>query len=148
MVSRVGFLRSCLILAVLKAVGKRPELREVLIRVVRKGRMSPKMSWRREEGIGAGGGVVRCNKPVDFFRGERGEAGKADIGGCRGREDSSRVERGEGGWGGSAFRGDPGLCESQKVERLEGGVGQNGLRFLDRQLAIPESPSHIKVCVV
>jgi len=44
----VGFLRSGLILTALKVVGNRPELREVLIRVVRKGRMSPKMSWRRE----------------------------------------------------------------------------------------------------
>jgi len=35
----VGFLRSGLILAVLKAVGNRPELREVLVRVVRNGRM-------------------------------------------------------------------------------------------------------------
>jgi len=32
--------------------------REVLIRVVRKGRMSPEMSWRREDGIGTQGQVV------------------------------------------------------------------------------------------
>jgi len=36
-VSRVGFLRSGLILAVLTAVGNRPGLREVLIRPLRKG---------------------------------------------------------------------------------------------------------------
>jgi len=54
----MGFLRSCLIVAVLKAVGNRPELREVLIRVVRKGRMSPEMSWRREDGIGSREQVV------------------------------------------------------------------------------------------
>jgi len=42
----------------LKAVENRPELREVSIRVVRKGRMSPEMSWRREDGIGSRGQVV------------------------------------------------------------------------------------------
>jgi len=42
-----------------------------------------------------------------------------------------RVGSGEGGWSGSVFRDDPGLCESQEMERLEGGVGQNGLSFLD-----------------
>jgi len=51
-VSSMGFLRSGLILVVLKVVGNRPELRRVLIRVVRKGRMSPKMSWKWEDGIG------------------------------------------------------------------------------------------------
>jgi len=50
-VSKVGFLRSGLILA----VGNRPELREVLIRAARKGRMS----WRMEDGIGSRGQVVR-----------------------------------------------------------------------------------------
>jgi len=57
-VLRVGYLRSGLILAVLKAVGNRPELREVLIRVVRKGRILPE--GRMEDGIsvkGAGGGI-------------------------------------------------------------------------------------------
>jgi len=34
---------------------------------------------------------VGCHKPVTS---KRGEAGKADRGGCRGREDSSRGERG------------------------------------------------------
>jgi len=57
-VSRVGFLRSGLILAVLKTVGIRPELREVFIRVVRKGTMSPELSWKREGGIGSRGQVV------------------------------------------------------------------------------------------
>jgi len=54
----LGFLRSGLILSVLKAVGNRHELREVLIWVVRKGRMSPEMSWRSENGIGSRGQVV------------------------------------------------------------------------------------------
>jgi len=40
-VSRVGFLRCGLFLAALKAVGNGSELRGVLIRVVRTGRMSP-----------------------------------------------------------------------------------------------------------
>jgi len=47
--------RSALILAVLKTFGNRPELREVLIMVVRTGRMSPEMLPRREDGIGQGG---------------------------------------------------------------------------------------------
>lgn len=42
--SSVGFLRNGLILAVLTLVGNRPELKKMLIRVVRKGRMSLKMS--------------------------------------------------------------------------------------------------------
>jgi len=54
-VTRVGFLRSSLILAVLKGVRNRPEL--VLIMVVRKGRMPPEMSWRREDGIGSMGQI-------------------------------------------------------------------------------------------
>jgi len=54
----VGFLRSGLILAVLKAVGNRPESTEVLIRVVRKGRMSPELSWRREDAIWSMGHMV------------------------------------------------------------------------------------------
>jgi len=57
-VLRVGFLRSGLILAVLKVVGNRPELREVLIRVMRKGRMPTEMSWRKEDEIGSMGQVV------------------------------------------------------------------------------------------
>jgi len=56
-VSRVGFLRSGLILVGLKTFGNRLELREVLISIVRKDRMSPKMSWRREEGIESMGHV-------------------------------------------------------------------------------------------
>jgi len=51
-------------------VGNRPELREVMIRGVRKGRMSPqnvleKRGWDWVKG--AGGGVVGCHKPVDFY---------------------------------------------------------------------------------
>jgi len=68
---RVGFFRSGL-----KADRNRPELREVLIRVVRKGSMLPPQGgwdWVKE----AGGGLVGCHNPVDFFRGERGKAGKA-----------------------------------------------------------------------
>jgi len=34
-------------------VGNGPELREVLIRVVKKSRMSPKLSRKREDGIGS-----------------------------------------------------------------------------------------------
>lgn len=49
--SRVGFFRSCLTVAVLKRAGIWPEVREELIRVERKGRVSCEMSWRREEGI-------------------------------------------------------------------------------------------------
>jgi len=60
-----------------------------LIRIVRKGRMLPEISWRREDGIKSRGQVVawwQGNKPIDFFRGERGEAGRADgvsVGGGR-----------------------------------------------------------------
>jgi len=59
-VSRVGFLRSGLILAVLKAVGNRPEMRKVLVRVVRKGRMSLKMAlWVEGEGVSAKPNVAK-----------------------------------------------------------------------------------------
>ena len=57
MVSRVGFLRSGFILAVLKDAGTRPEVREELIRAVRNGRKSLKTAWRSEEGIGSSGQV-------------------------------------------------------------------------------------------
>lgn len=50
-VSRVGFLRCGFVLAVLNAVGKWPELREVLIRFVRKGRMLPEMSGGKYHSI-------------------------------------------------------------------------------------------------
>jgi len=81
-VSRVGFLRSGLILAVLKAeVGNRPKMREVLVRVVGKGRMSPEMSWRREDGIGSRGHVVAWLDVTSLLtsseeRGLKGERGK------------------------------------------------------------------------
>ena len=45
-------------LAVLRGAGIWPEVREELIRVVRNGRMSCEMSWRREEGIGSREQVV------------------------------------------------------------------------------------------
>ena len=64
-VSRVSWFldssRSSLTLAVLKDAGIRPEVRERLMRVVRNGRMSLETAWKREEGIGAGCGVVRHN---------------------------------------------------------------------------------------
>lgn len=44
--SRVGFV------AVLKAAGIRPEVRDELIRLMRDGMMSCEMSWRRKEEIG------------------------------------------------------------------------------------------------
>lgn len=47
--------------AVLKTVGNRPNLIEVLTWVVRKGRMSPEMYWGMEKGIESkaeGGGMV------------------------------------------------------------------------------------------
>jgi len=58
--SRVGFLRGGLILAVLEVVGNRPELRvlKVFIRGMGRGKMSPEMSWRREDGIGSREQVV------------------------------------------------------------------------------------------
>jgi len=56
------------VLAVLKVVGNRTELREVLIRVVRKGKMKKRGGDSIKK---AGGSVVGCNKPVDFFRGVR-----------------------------------------------------------------------------
>ena len=40
----------------------------------------------------AGGGVVKRNYPVDFFRGERGKVG--DQGGDGGREDGGSGKRG------------------------------------------------------
>jgi len=81
-VSRVGFFRSALILAVLKVVGNRPELREVLIMVVRKGRMSPEMSWRREDGIRSRGQVVAWLDVTSLLtssEAREGEAGKAQT---------------------------------------------------------------------
>ena len=56
--SRVGFLRSGLTLAILKDAGIRPEVREDLMREVRNGRMSLDTAWRREEGMGSRGQVV------------------------------------------------------------------------------------------
>ena len=56
--SRVGFLRSGLTRAILKDAGKRPEVREELMRVVRNGRMSLEAAWKREEGMGSKGQVV------------------------------------------------------------------------------------------
>ena len=50
--SRVGFFKSGFTLVVLKGAG-RPEVRKELIRVVRNGKMSCEMSWRREEGTGS-----------------------------------------------------------------------------------------------
>ena len=58
-----------------------------------------------------------------------------------------KVYSGQSGWSGSVIWDDPGLCESHEAKGLEGGASQNGLNFLDCRLAIPESPSHIKVCV-
>jgi len=92
----------------------------LLIRVVRKGRMSPEMSWRREEGIGSREQVVVCVLDATSrltSSEERGEAGKADREGCRVREDSSRGER-----GGDVLQR---LC---KVGYSEGGGGEGGLR--------------------
>lgn len=45
-------------LAVLKADGISPELREKLMRMVRNGLMLLEIAWRRVEGIGSGGQVV------------------------------------------------------------------------------------------
>jgi len=45
----VGGVKGGLILTALKVFGNRPELGEVLIRVVRMGRMSPKMSTEHLE---------------------------------------------------------------------------------------------------
>ena len=47
----MGFFRSGFAVAVLKGAGLKPEVREELIRVVRNGRMSCEIFWRREEGI-------------------------------------------------------------------------------------------------
>ena len=52
-VSRVGFLRSGLTLAILKDAVIRPEVREELMREVRNGRMSLEITWKREEGMGS-----------------------------------------------------------------------------------------------
>ena len=56
--SRVGFFKSGFTVAVLKGAGVRPEVREELIRVVRNGRMSCEMFWRREEATGSREQVV------------------------------------------------------------------------------------------
>ena len=60
MVSRVSFLMSGFILAVLKDVGKRPEVREELIIEVRNGRMSLEAAWWSEEWIGSRRQAVVC----------------------------------------------------------------------------------------
>ena len=57
-VLRVRFLRRGFILAVLKDAATMPEVRDELMRVVRNGRRSTEMAWRREEGIRSRGQVV------------------------------------------------------------------------------------------
>jgi len=54
------------------------------------GNVLEKRGWDWVKGVC--GGVVGCHKPVDFFRGARGEAGKADRGGCRGRGHGVQVQ--------------------------------------------------------
>ena len=58
MVSGVGFLRGGFILTVLKDAGTMPEVREELMRVLRNGRRSLEVAWRREEEIGSRGHVM------------------------------------------------------------------------------------------
>ena len=119
-VSRVGFLRSGLTLAILKDAGIRPEVREELMRVVRNGRMSLETAWKREEGMGTRGQVVAW-LDITSFREERGKVGAADRGGSGGREDSGRGERGADGLHLLSKVGD-------KVISCEGGSGWRGVR--------------------
>ena len=55
--SRASLL-SGLTLAILKDARIRPEVREELRREVRNGRMSLKMAWKREEGMGSNGQIM------------------------------------------------------------------------------------------
>ena len=91
-VSRVGFLRTGFILAVLKDAGTMAEVREELKSAVRNVRMSFETAWRREEGIVSRGQVVAwlCYYSVG---GERDKLGK-DRGGDWRRENGGRDKRG------------------------------------------------------
>ena len=64
--------------------------------------------------------MVGYHKPVDFFRGERGVAGKADRGACSGREDSRRGERGS-----NVLHL---ICKISDKVSCEWGGGEGGLR--------------------
>ena len=90
-VSRVGFLRSGFILAVLKDSRTRPEVRKELIggekwQVVARDGLEELGEDRVK---GKGGGVVIRNYSVDIFGGERDKVGK-NRGGNRVGEDGGR----------------------------------------------------------
>ena len=82
--SRVGFLRSGVTLADLKADGTQPDVTEVLMMEVMKGSRSGAMVWKIGDGTGSRGQVVGL-VDVSSFRtssGERGE--KEDMHGTLG----------------------------------------------------------------
>ena len=79
-ICKLSFFKSCFTVAVLKGAGIMPELRDELIRVVRNGRMSREMCWRREEGIRSReqvGALLDVTSVRTSSKGERAEAGKA-----------------------------------------------------------------------
>ena len=70
--SRVGFLRSGVTLADLKADGTQPEVTDVLMMEVMKGSRSGAMIWKIGEGMGSRGQVVGLEE-VNGFRTSSGE---------------------------------------------------------------------------
>ena len=83
-VSRVGYLRSGYILAVLKDAGTRPEVRGELIRASGNIRMSLETARRSEERIRSRGQVVAWLDVTSLFifGGERDKVGKTGGVGC------------------------------------------------------------------
>ena len=88
--SRVGFLRSGVTLADLKADGTQPEVTEVLMMEVMKWSRSGAMVWKIGEGTGSRGQVVGL-VDVTSFRTSSGDKGEKEE---RGRT-PERVERRE-----------------------------------------------------
>ena len=73
--SRVGFLRRGVTLADLRGDGTQPEVTDVLMMEVMKGRRSGAMDWKIGEGMGSRGQVVGLVEVTSFrtSSGERGE---------------------------------------------------------------------------
>ena len=133
--SRVGFLRSGVTLAALKADGTQPEVTDVLMMEVMKGSRSGVMVWKIGDGRGSRGQVVGLEE-VTSFRTSSGERGEKED-----RQDTFGIAMGEldavlwGRWEKELLMSVTFFSKyvtKESAERDEGGVGGGGLRRVEK----------------